>query len=322
MADCKLGLVAELPLDPNRNVPVAEGEINGQPARFLIDTGSSWTMIVRSEALKRHLAMGRITGVTVYGVGGPREAFGGTVRSLKIGALETTNVQVIAAGPSKGDSDVAVILGEDAMSEFDVEFDMAGHMVRFFKPQGCAADQLVYWNKPYSQATLLETDRDSPSVRIPVMLNGKPVSAVLSSGSSVTFVDKMAAEALGAKIDAGGAEVLHGQGPQPDVLTTSRFSSFALGDEAIGHVRIGVISFAAQIQQSDGSSFMDHSVSKDVTRSMLVGSDFLRAHRVMVAMREHVMVFSYTGGPVFAVPTSADLSSGAAQVTNMTGSLR
>jgi hypothetical protein len=50
---------------------------------------------------------------------------------------------------------------------------------------------------------------------------------------------------------------------------------------------------------------------------MPVGADFLRAHRLMVANREHLLVFSYVGGPVFGRPTSADLSSGAGQATNM-----
>jgi predicted aspartyl protease len=318
LAECRLGMVAELPLDPNRDVPVAEGEINGQPARFLIDTGSSWTMIVREEALKRHLAMGRLAGVTVYGVGGAREVFGGTVRSLKVGTLVATNVQVIAAGPAKGASDVAVVLGEDAMSEFDVEFDLANHFVRFFKPEGCTPDQLVYWNKPYSQAALPETDRDSPSVRMPVNLNGKRVEAVLSSGSSVSVVDTTAADAVGARIDKSAPdEVLHGVGIEPKALTVSKFASFALGDEAIGNVRIWSTAFSAQTERPDGGSFMAQSASKDPTRTLLVGADFLRAHRVLVANREHLMVFSYVGGPVFSLPTSADLSSGAAQVTNM-----
>jgi len=320
MADCKIGLVAELPLDPNRDVPVAEGEINGQPARFLIDTGSSWTMIVREEALKRHLAMARVKGVTVFGVGGQQEAFGGTVRSLKVGNLVATNVQVIASGPSKGSSDVAVVLGEDALSEFDVEFDLANHFIRFFKPQGCSPDQLVYWNKPYSQASLLDTDRDSPSVRLPVALNGKRVEAVLSSGTSISLVDSTAADLVGAKPDAGAtSEILHGSGKAPTTLTTSHFANFALGDESIGHVRIWVAPFASQLEQPDATSFIHHSVTNDPTRTMLVGADFLRAHRVMVAHREHVVVFSYSGGPVFGLPTRADPSSGAGQTANMTG---
>jgi hypothetical protein len=323
LADCRLGLVAELPLDPNRAVPVAEGEINGKPARFLIDTGSSWTIIVRSEALRLHLAMGRVKGVSVYGVGGEREAFGGEIQSMKVGNLVATNVQVIASGSAKTSSDVSVILGEDAMSEFDVEFDLAHHFVRFFKPQGCTPDQLVYWNKPYSQAQLPDTDRDSPSIRLPVILNGKHVEAVLSSGSSVSVVDTSASDSAGGKLEKGAPlAVLHGVGNEPKALMTSKFASFALGDEAIGNVHIWTTPFSEQTERPDSGSFIAHSASKDPTRTMLVGDDFLQAHRVMVANREHVVVFSYTGGAVFGLPTGADLSSGAGQTTNMTGLAR
>jgi len=319
-ADCRLNMVAELPLDPNRDVPVAEGEINGQPARFLIDTGSSWTLIVREEAVKRHLNLARVTGVTVYGVGGQREAFGATVSSLKVGNLVATNVAMIASGPARGSSDVAVILGEDAMSEFDIEFDMANHFVRFFKPQGCSPDQLVYWNKPYSQASLLDTDRDSPSIRMPVMLNGKPVAAVLASGASVSFVDETAANRAGAKLDTkADRETMRGLGALPLTLTTGRFATFALGDESIRNVRIWVTAFTNQLNRSDATGYLQHSVNNDPTRNMMVGADFLKAHRVMVANREHMMVFSYIGGAVFALPTRESQTSAAAEPTNMTG---
>jgi hypothetical protein len=34
--------------------------------------------------------------------------------------------------------------------------------------------------------------------------------------------------------------------------------------------------------------------------SMLIGEDFLHAHRVMVDAKDRVMVFSYNGGPIFS----------------------
>jgi len=33
--------------------------------------------------------------------------------------------------------------------------------------------------------------------------------------------------------------------------------------------------------------------------TMLIGFDFFRAHRVLIANREHLLLFSYNGGPVF-----------------------
>ena len=35
---------------------------------------------------------------------------------------------------------------------------------------------------------------------------------------------------------------------------------------------------------------------------MLIGADFLRAHRVLVSHSQRKMYFTYVGGPVFATP--------------------
>jgi hypothetical protein len=34
---------------------------------------------------------------------------------------------------------------------------------------------------------------------------------------------------------------------------------------------------------------------------MLLGADFLRSHRVLIAASQHLLYFTYSGGPVFEV---------------------
>jgi len=289
MADCKMVQVAELALDPHWYGAVADGQINGQPIKAMIDTGSSLSMISRAEAAKLGLAF-RPVGATLYGVGGQRQAYGTTVKSLQIGQLFANKIDLIGSD-TLTNPNIAMILGNDILSQFDVEFDLP--------------DQLVYWNKPYSLAPLLGTNRDSPSIRTPVILNGQRISAELDSGAGASVVDITVANRLGVAIDTSVAtEAAHGMGQAPRPVSIGQFKSFALGDEQIGNVKIQLINLVGDLQLTDQGTDtrIARSVSGDTEPMMLIGDDFLRAHRVLVANREHVMVFSYLGGSVFETP--------------------
>jgi predicted aspartyl protease len=306
LADCKMIQVAELQLDPHWYGVVADGQINGQPVKVLVDTGASLSMISRSAAVKMGLTIGPIPGLTIYGVGGQRNGYGASVKSLRIGNLVADN-RMFAASDGLDDPQIAMILGNDMLAQFDVEFDLPDHVMRLFKPEGCVADQLAYWNKPYSLAPLLATNRDSPSIRTPVSLNGHSISAELDSGAGVSVVDITVANRIGVVVDTSvTTDPTRGLGEAPRPVSIGQFKTFALGEEQIGNIRIELIKLVADMQTTDQQTDtrIAHSVSGDVEPMMLIGQDFLHAHRVLVANREHALLFSYLGGPVFATPAA------------------
>ena len=306
-AGCKMVQVAEMPLDAHSYGVVADGQINGNPIKVLIDTGSSLSMISRPAAAKMGLAVAQKSGVYLYGIGGQRQAYVATVKSLQVGQLAAANIDLIASD-GFGNPNLAMILGNDILSQFDVEFDLPDHMMRLFKPEGCVADQLAYWNKPYSLAPLLDTNRDSPSIRTPVNLNGQRISAELDSGAGSTVVDITTASRLGAVVDPSvTTQPARGMGQAPRAVSIGQFKSFALGEEQIGNVKIELIKLVSDMQMTDQQTDtrIARSVSGDTEPMMLIGEDFLHAHRVLVANREHAILFSYLGGPVFATPAVA-----------------
>jgi hypothetical protein len=89
-------------------------------------------------------------------------------------------------------------------------------------------------------------------------------------------------------------------------VSIGQFKTFALGEEQIGNIRIELIKLVADMQTTDQQTDtrIAQSVSGDVEPMMLIGQDFLHAHRVLVANREHALLFSYLGGPVFATPAA------------------
>jgi predicted aspartyl protease len=306
LADCKMIQVAELPLDANWYGVVADGQINGKPIKVLIDTGASLSMISRSAAVKMGLTIGPIPGLTIYAIGGQRNGYGASVKSLRIGNLVADN-RMFAASDGLGDPQIAMILGNDMLAQFDVEFDLPDHVMRLFKPEGCVADQLAYWNKPYSLAPLLATDRDAPSIRTPVSLNGHTISAELDTGAGSSVVDATVAGRVGVVIDTSvTAEPEHGIGQAARSVRIGQFKTFALGEEQISNVRLELIRLVEDMQTTDQQTdtHIAQSINGDVEAMMLIGQDFLHSHRVLVANREHAMVFSYVGGPVFATPAA------------------
>jgi len=303
LADCKMIQVAELTLDAHWYGVVADGQINGQPIKALIDTGTNTSQISRSTAAKMGLAFRPVVGITFYGLDGQHQAYRTTVKSLQIGQLVANNIDLLGSD-TLTNPQIAMVLGNDILSQFDVEFDLADHAMRLFRPEGCAPDQLVYWNKPYSLAPLLATTRDSPSIRTPVKLNGQTISAELASGMGASVVDATVAGRVGAAIDtpipaepAPGVDVAH-------PVKVGQFKSFALGDEQVGNVRIELARLVANMQLTDQPSDtrIARSVTGDLEPMMLLGQDFLHAHRVLVANREHALLFSYLGGRVFTAP--------------------
>jgi hypothetical protein len=97
-----------------------------------------------------------------------------------------------------------------------------------------------------------------------------------------------------------GGEPVHGVGPRTLDTWIGRLDNFALGDEQVSHVSVQVSAFSRGMSVTDIGSLTPHRVGN--TPSMFIGDDFLRAHRVFVDNGDHLVLFSYLGGPVFSAP--------------------
>ncbi|MFI4933789.1 MAG: retropepsin-like aspartic protease [Caulobacterales bacterium] len=314
LADCKLLRAAEFHVDLSRGVPVIEGQVNGESAQILIDSGADTSMVVRSEAIRRGLDMRRVIGVQIHVVGGSSEVLETNIKSLKIDNFSTSNLPLLVTGPRDGMEGVAIILGDDFLSQYDVEFDLANSTIRLFEPQGCSAEQLVYWGKNYAQATLLPWQRDSPVTQANVILNGKPVLGEIDSGATGSVVDAATAAAVGVNRPPTSARtMIGGFGPRRREAWTATFDSFAFGDEKIANARLAVADLVTDFETDSDSATSIVPARLYRTASMLIGADFLKAHRVYVGNKEHVIVFSYNGGAIFRTAEAASAPASAPQ---------
>jgi hypothetical protein len=174
--------------------------------------------------------------------------------------------------------------------------------VRLFVAKDCSGVPLAYWaTEGIGDVEIDGSASSSDKIIVTVEVNGKPVEALLDSGASRSVLDRNEAARLGvtpqmqgvAQAGSGG-----GLGERAVVHWTGQFESFAIGNEAIKDT---TISFADLWKDATTVETGSHVPKKLFgLPGMLLGVDFLRSHRVLVAHSQHRMYFTYAGGPVFA----------------------
>jgi hypothetical protein len=299
-ADCKLREVAEFQVDPTSRVPMVAGAVNGKPVKVMFDTGAAFSMITRHEADRLGLVLRKVEGAHAYGVGGASDLYVAELKTLSIDKFAKQGLELEVAGDQDVASDAAIVLGDDFFSQVDAEFDLPDKVVRLLEQDGCAPDQLVYWGAAYSQAPLLTWGRDAPQIETEVFVNGKRVLAQLDTGAWASIIDGKAASAAGVDRTAPGAGPgiqIQGMGHYRRDSLVGRFATFAMGDEKVNNVRLQVSDFSSDFRVTETGSKLP--VPTDTTPSMLIGADFFHAHRVYLDVKDHLILFSYSGGPVF-----------------------
>jgi len=300
---CRMGRIAEWPLRAGSRVPVTDGEINGQKVGILLDTGGETNLILRSAA--RRLELARRGAGRAFGVTGESHAEFTTVDEFRIGEAIWKNWRVPVAGEGSFGDDVAVLLGDPFFDQVDVEFDLAHNAVRLYETKNCEGVSLAYWATEPAGEVPIEPGR---GIRFTVAINGKPVRAELDSGSSSSILSKPDAARLGVTPESpgvvAGACIRDGETKRTLDTWIGQFESFAIGNERIRNPKIRFADLWKNMTSTETGSRLPTRFAG--LPDMLVGADFLRAHRVLVARSQRKMYFTYAGGTVFpGVPSKA-----------------
>lgn len=300
---CELKLVGQLPVELGRGDILVDVGINGHPAKLIVDTGSNITSLWRDKAEELKVKLGNTVGTDIYGVGGRSAIQLAYLNEISIGKAVAHNFRVYVIGSPSVEKQAAGLLGSDFLSQADVDFDLADNKVNLIRENACTGPQMIYWNKPYSQAPMRGGDAENTSFYVTVLLNGHPIEAEIDSGSSVTVIDASLAQRLGAVPLASPVVDENGRGIGYKTLPegVARFDSFTLGDETIKNAKIRTAPLFNAIKiEETGSRLGSHENAAELPR-MLLGLDFLRAHRILLSSSHQMAYFTYLGGPVFDV---------------------
>jgi predicted aspartyl protease len=289
-ADCQLKTIAEFHLTMDGNRALVDASINGRPVRLLVDTGSYATIISRPAAADLGLTLTRINGLDTYDVNGVDETDVAYVHEFTLGGETAHNVPLVVTAKGLDSDKFQGLLGESILAQADMELDFADGVVRLFRPQGCVGDQVVYWGKAYSTAPIAPSN-DPDDLHIYATVNGQRVVAALDTGAYRTVVTSQTAARADVSIS----------GP-PDAWV-GVFPTIAIGEETIRNARLQVADLFAKDTATPINTHLARKI--DNLPDMLLGADFIGAHRIYVARSQGKVYFSYTGGAVFQAPAPA-----------------
>lgn len=284
---CKYQKIGELPLrlaGPHL-APFVQGSINGQPATMLVDTGA-YASFITSQGVDAFQLTQRFTGRHSVGVGGAARLYGVRLKEFGIGPSHTSDLYLDVIGDTAVPFEFDAIVGADFLLQADLEVSLAERVIRLFRPRDCADTFLAYWADDAVVVPLNPSFKGSQNLSFTVELNGVRLNAIIDTGSALTMVSADAARKAGVADDHpssqdGGTAV--GVGSERAALRRVIFSTFGIGGEIIRDAELLVAR---------------HAIARDT--EVVLGTDFLRTHRVLFAMSQRLLYVNYLGGDVFA----------------------
>lgn len=286
---CQLAHIGDLPVDMQGSTPLVWAKINGVKARFILDSGSFYSIISRDAATQYQLRVGSMLGghsYVVTGLGGNESALQTTIKSFEILGVTVPNVQFLVLGQRFGGDSVG-LLGQNVLRLSDAEYDLANGILRFFKPIGCGDRPLAYWavSTPYSSVDLQVMDVVQSRLLATAMVNGQRITVLFDTGSPRSLLSLDAAARAGITPNSPGVTFLGldgGIGPASNKVWSATLDSFQLGGEKVQHARLLIADLGPQ-READ----------------MLLGEDFFLSHHIYVAYSQRKLYFTYNGGPLF-----------------------
>ncbi len=294
-AACKVAKYAELPVTMIGMRPTISAKINGQDARFLIDSGAFYSMLSGATAAQYGLKLSPAPlGLRVTGTNGAIDTSVAKVKVLTFAGVPVHKVEFLVGGNDLG-GEVAGIVGQNLFRIGDVEYDLANGVIRLMRAEGCRHALLAYWVKPSEPYSLMEIawpTRLQPHTTGEAFINGAKIRVLFDTGASTSVLSLKAAERAGIRPDSPGvteAGYSTGIGRASMKTYIGTFSSFKIGDEEIKNARLRFADMGS------------------LDSDMLIGADFFLSHRIYVASSQSRLFFTYNGGPVFnlaATPAS------------------
>ncbi|MBB2168260.1 hypothetical protein HLH36_07815 [Gluconacetobacter aggeris] len=286
---CAVTRVARVPLRDDGgylSVPVSIAGRTGQGAYSLVvDTGAEGGLLSGRVAGALGLAVDSGRRTVLYGTGGAGSMVPNVlIDNLRLGPEGGQGLDLGPLSAPVGElpgqpmitPPVAGLLGGDVLSRFELEFDVAGGWLSFWRMQGDdgACRAAPAWRGAYDTVALR---REGHRVAVTVELDGQALTALVDSGARSRILSMEAAERAGVSegrlaLDPGGET--SGVDGRPVPYHWHRFASLRVGREM---EPAPVLTVAPLREQVD----------------MLLGADWFARHDVWI---------SYATGRMFTRP--------------------
>jgi hypothetical protein len=190
------------------------------------------------------------------------------------------------------------VIGTDFLFQRDLEISIAEQRASFFHPVDCKDAFLAYWDRDAFVANFGPAGAPGDPPHVVVEINGQKVRAIIDSGASASAIDLAAAARAGITPQSAGVvkgKMAAGTGKRFIPTFIAPLERIAIGNATIRDVKITIMDLWSAAEEDARYGV------RDVWPEMILGIDFLRANRVLLAMSQRRLYFSYLGGEMFEV---------------------
>jgi predicted aspartyl protease len=299
---CTMTPLDEWPVRLVHGKLVAEGTVNGQKVGMMVDTGWPRTLVFRAAVPRLGLDPAWSSRIHMIDMGGETDVDTAVVKEFELGRAKRKDWQMYVAGERDPGDNVAVLLGDDLLHKVDVEFDLGHNAVRLLAFRGCSGS-LAYWaaaDSTVSAVGIAPVDDARPQVLLPVRINGRPVIALLDSGAASSVLDKAVAASVGIEPETPGVapagSVMSILGNTPVPVWLGSFQSFEVGSERVSDAKILFGDVWQETRLAMARAHNHSPIPLSRYPAMVLGVDFLLAHRVLIAHSQQRIYFTSAGG--------------------------
>jgi predicted aspartyl protease len=185
-AECRVEHDADVPITMVNGYVYLPVTMNGETGNFLLDTGSSETLVDSAFASRAGVGMDRHAGEFVYRGAGNKETlpgFHGHVRITEVGKIRfqdweygMLDLSRLSHSGARKDG----ILGMDFLHYFQIALDFPGKTLSLYRLSGCG-DIAPPWKKDYDAIPLSHTP--SHKVTIPVFVDNALLNLEFDTGA-------------------------------------------------------------------------------------------------------------------------------------------
>jgi predicted aspartyl protease len=261
--NCKIEKVTALPLTYTNGLAAVTAKINGTDVEMGVDTGAQ-TLVTPQAAAQFHLARDWGRRTKAIGTTAVTVVDNVLLRNLEFagkryGTLSVAKISLPAASIWYGAKahPHAGLIGADLLSEYDVDFDLAGSTMTLYKVRGCTK-VTPPWTEPYTALAVKITAKHS--IVVPVEIDGNKLNAILDTGAtgfSITRRGALRSGATEAMLKADPLLELSGAAGIKSKQPSHQFKTFVVGGETFRDVSLQLM--ATQLHDNDvliGQSYL------------------------------------------------------------------
>ena len=282
---CTMAHVSRLALQPSHGHVLVEAELNGGRAILVFDTGAATSLL--TEAAVARLGLPHMQGEeirntlgAVSGIGGARTARFVTAHTVNIGGLHARDYNFTAADLPLRWADG--LLSVDLVSQFDIDLDFPEAQINLYRPTGDCSAPAAFLAGPLYSAPLQPFGEDRRP-RVPVLINGQQIVALVDTGAPQSLLFRSAAARLNLQRPDRAQKPSLGEGgigPARVASTRQVVSELSIGDLTFENMPVWVLDDAGQ----NGVE-------------MLLGADFQSRVHLWVSYSSHTLIMQYPPKP-------------------------